>query len=335
MIIAPERAARPTDFPVERRKAAGGFCPFCEGHEKRTPSEIAAFRSAGSAADGPGWSVRVVPNRFPALSKGERLREKGDVLFPAMSGFGCHEVIIESPRHFLSTSEMAPEAVAEVLRMYHLRILALREVAGLAYAMIFKNVGAAAGATLEHCHSQLIATPAVPRIVAAELRGAEEYFQAAGRCVFCALLERERAEGARMIRENEDFAAFAPYASRFPFEVWILPRKHTAFFGEQEIGSLPGLANILCEILAGLDIALDSPAYNYIIHTVPFSGESEACYHWHLEVIPRVTRVAGFEWGSGFHINPVPPERAAEMLRRMEKHGLVQGRREDGDNPHS
>jgi len=316
VIVAPERASRPTDFPVERRKPVGGFCPFCEGHEERTPPEIAAFRAEGSAADGPGWRVRALPNRFPALRSDVELVEDGDGLFRRMNGFGRHEVIVESPRHVLSMSEMSPADVGEVFRMYRLRMLALREEPGLAYGMIFKNVGAAAGATLEHSHSQLVAMPAVPRIVGGEIRGAERFFEAEGRCVFCALLEEEVRAGARMILEGEHFAALAPYAARFPFETWILPLRHCGRFEEMEPEALGDLAAVLWRIFTGLDIALDSPAYNYIIHTVPFASRAERAYHWHIEVIPRVTRIAGFEWGTGFHINPVAPEKAAETLRR-------------------
>lgn len=316
VIIAPERAARPTDFPVERRTAVGGFCPFCEGNENRTPPEIAAFRAADTLPNTPGWRVRVVPNRFPALAGHHCLREKTDPLFPSISGFGHHEVIIESPRHILSTGEMPSLAVTDVLRMYRLRLRALQKEPDLAYAMIFKNIGAAAGATLEHTHSQLIATPVVPGIVVAELRGADNFFQKNSQCVFCAILQREQADGDRIILENENFTAFAPYASRFPLETWILPKQHVGDFGAQNPDTLPDLGNILREILARLDIVLDRPAYNYIIHTVPFCRQAEPRYHWHIEIIPRITRVAGFEWGTGFHINPAPPEHAATMLRQ-------------------
>jgi UDPglucose--hexose-1-phosphate uridylyltransferase len=322
VIVAPERSARPNDFPVERRRAVGGFCAFCAGHEDRTPPETYALREAGSAPNGPGWRVRVVPNRFPALSHEDGLHLSGDALARRMDGFGVHDVIIETPRHALSMSELTPEEVREVFLTYRARLADLATDERLAYAMIFKNVGAPAGASLEHCHSQLVALPAVPVTIREELHGARRYRQAEGRCVYCAVVERERRLKERLVHEGEAFAVVCPYASRFPFETWVLPRAHVSDFRRQPEASLAELGEILGELLRRLDVALDCPAYNYIMNTAPFRADAGTppaevmaeSYHWHLEVIPRVTRVAGFEWGTGFYINPVAPEVAAASL---------------------
>jgi UDPglucose--hexose-1-phosphate uridylyltransferase len=324
VIIAPERCARPSDFPVEPRVSLGGFCPFCEGNESRTPPEVDAVRPEGAPSDGPGWQVRVVPNRFPALTADMALASGGDALGETMSGFGIHEVIIECPEHILSMADMPSQAIRDVFAAYGRRLAMLRQDKRLAYAMIFKNVGAAAGASLEHCHSQLIALPAVPRNVRDELHGARRYMEKEGECVFCAIMARERGLGERIVHEGEHYCVIAPYASRFPFETWILPKNHCPAFELQPQADLNELGSIVGKVLRGLDKALDCPAYNYIMHTEPFRSDAGTpsaevmakAYHWHIEIIPRVTRLAGFEWGTGFYINPVAPEVAAACLRR-------------------
>ncbi len=316
VIVAPERAARPTDFPVVRRQRKGGFCPFCEGNESRTPPEITAIRAKGSLPNQPGWRTRVVPNRFPALQMTAKTSVDMDgVLGRRMVGFGTHEVIVECPEHLSSTSEMTPAAVRDVLLTYQQRLLALRCDSRLAYAVIFKNVGAAAGASLEHSHSQLVATPVVPRVMREELAGATRFAEDKGDCVFCSMIVGESTSGERLVHMTKSFVTIAPYASRFPFETWILPRQHCASYEEQPPETFGELASAMCKLIREMDIALDSPAYNYIIHTAPFADKSATAYHWHIEVIPRTTRIAGFEWGTGFCINPVPPERAAQLLR--------------------
>ena len=317
VIMASERAARPTDFPVERRQPVGGFCPFCEGNEDRTPSEIAAVRQNDTLPDKPGWLARVVPNRFPALRSGEVLVESGDDLYRLMTGLGVHEVIIENPGHIVSLCEMGTSGMREVFLLYRRRMSALKKDRRLLCAVLFKNVGAAAGASLEHSHSQLIAMPVVPRSVRAEIEGARRFLETHGRCIFCSMIEKELAVGERLVAESEHFLALAPFASRFPFETWILPKVHLSHFEEQPADTFGDLAQLLHNLLLRLDAALDSPAFNYIIHTAPFNHEEKEPYHWHIEVIPRVTRIAGFEWGTGFYINPILPESATAFLREV------------------
>jgi UDPglucose--hexose-1-phosphate uridylyltransferase len=320
VIIANERAKRPHDFRGEAQSLSEtrGICPFCEGQEDKTPPEIVAYRERGSHANGPGWRVRVVPNKFPALKVEGSLNKRGEGIYDMMAGVGAHEVIIESPRHVISMAEMPEENIREVLWVYRDRLVDLKKDTRLVHGMLFKNVGSAAGASLEHTHSQLIVTPIVPISVWEEMTGALEFFNYRGRCIYCDMVQQELSTEDRIVLDTPHFTAFCPYASRFPFETWILPKHHSSHFENIPKPSVDDLGSVLRQVLNKLELALDSPPYNYIIHTAPFDHQEMPHYHWHIEVIPRLTKVAGFEWGSGFYINSVPPEEAAAYLREVE-----------------
>jgi UDPglucose--hexose-1-phosphate uridylyltransferase len=315
VIIATERVRRPRDFARVPERRRGGPCAFCAGHEHETPPEILAYRSPGGARDTPGWRVRVVPNKFPALRIEGDLERRGEGVYDLMNGVGAHEVIVESPDHDRGLGALPPPAVEDVLRAYRDRILDLKRDGRFRSVLVFENHGAAAGATLEHPHSQLIATPIVPLTVADELHNARAYHDYRERCLFCDMLHQEIEGRARLVVEGEHVVAFAPFAARFPFETWILPRRHAAAFEAIEAAELSDLAVVLQGVLARLDAAIDDPPYNLLLHSAPFGGESSPSYHWHAEIVPTLTSVAGFEWGSGFHINPMPPEDAARQLR--------------------
>jgi UDPglucose--hexose-1-phosphate uridylyltransferase len=315
VIIATERARRPSDFVAEATPLRAGLCPFCPGNEEQTPSEILAGRSPSAGADGPGWTYRIVPNKFPALRIEGDLEPEGEGLFDRMNGVGAHEVIIETPDHHASLATMSVDEVTDVLWAYRERILDLKKDPRFAYVLVFKNHGEAAGASLEHPHSQLIATPIIPIMVREELEGAADYYERKERCVWCDILRQERRSQRRLIAERGGFVALAPYAPRFPCETWIIPSRHGAAFEQSEIDELRGLAEILGDFLRRMDRVLGQPAYNFMLHTAPLDEPDLAHFHWHLEIIPKLTRVAGFEWGSGFFINPVPPETAAAALR--------------------
>lgn len=316
VIIATDRAKRPTDFVREKVEIRGsGFCPFCYGHEVKTPPEIHAYRPDGSAKDTPGWTLRIVPNKFPALGIEGTLNRQGEGLYDKMNGIGAHEVIIETPDHALTLATMPTRGVENVLWSYRDRILDLKKDRRFKYILIFKNHGEAAGASLEHTHSQLIALPVVPKRVREEVDSAREYYNFKERCIFCDIIRQEMEDTVRVIAENQDFTALAPYAPRFPFELWIVPKIHQSAFEESQKHEFEQLASVLKDMLMRLDKVLDSPAYNYIIHTSPFPEVSNDYYHWHLEVMPKLTKVAGFEWGTGFYINPTPPEESAKFLR--------------------
>ncbi|RMG04406.1 MAG: galactose-1-phosphate uridylyltransferase [Nitrospirae bacterium] len=318
VIISIERGKRPSDFasPSQKRKISG-FCPFCEGNEYTTPPEITAIRKEGTEPNGPGWELRVVPNKFPALQSEGELEKTGEGIFDKMNGVGAHEVIIETPDHMSSLATMPPERVEAVLKTYFDRINALRGDERVRYVLVFKNEGEAAGASLEHTHSQLIALPIVPKIVKEEVQSSKTYFDMKERCIFCDIILQEREDGSRVIFENDEFIALSPYAPRAPFETWILPKRH--FSSYQPVnGGFRELSQILQRVLKQMDILLDVPPYNFMIHTSPFNESDNEYYHWHIELMPKLTKIAGFEWGSGFYINPTPPEVAAEYMRKAE-----------------
>lgn len=317
VIIASERAPRPRDFQIIKRTPGAGFCPFCEGNEDKTPPEVLAYRDERSRPNRPGWRVRVVPNKYPALRIEGPLEKRGSGVYDTMTGVGAHEVFIESPEHVTSPSQLSPEAVQDVVWAYRDRMLDLKQDSRLVYALVFKNVGEAAGASLSHTHSQLICTPVTPKRVDEEIARCLDFHRFRGRCLLCDIIEQSLSEGERVIISSDSFVAIAPYASRSPFEMWILPRRHVSHFEDTPPEVLAELGGVLHEALSRLDASLDQPPYNYLLHTSPFISGPLEHYHWHLEVIPRVTRVAGFEWGTGFYINPVAPETAADYMRNV------------------
>jgi UDPglucose--hexose-1-phosphate uridylyltransferase len=318
VIIATERARRPADFVSETTRKTDGFCPFCEGNESNTPPEIIAYRDHGTGPNTPGWRVRVVPNKFPALRVEGDLEKTGDGIYDTMTGIGAHEVIIESPEHEISITALSRDNVQDMLWAYRDRLIDLKRDKRLSYAMIFKNVGAAAGASLEHTHSQLIATPFIPVTVRNEMDGSLKFYNYRGRCIYCDIIAQELHDKERIVIETEHFVALEPYAPRFPFETWIMPKAHTSSFENIQRYGVEDLADILTRTLSKIEKALALPPYNYVLHSGPFDQAELAYYHWHIEIIPRVTKVAGFEWGTGVYINPVPPEDAARFLQEID-----------------
>ena len=319
VIIAEDRARRPSDWGKEPLAPAPlDGCPFCPGNERFTPPEVMAIREGGSAANGTGWSTRVIPNKFPALQIEGGLDRRGDGMYDRMNGIGAHEVIIESPDHSAELSDHSLDAIERVLRTYRDRILDLRNDHRFRYILVFKNHGAAAGASLAHGHTQLIATPIIPNVVAEELEGSLQHFRRKERCVFCDIVEQELRDGARIVTRNDDFVSFVPFAPRFPFETWLLPRKHVSSFEEMDPAAFPALAATLQETLRRIHRALNGPPYNFLIHGAPCAEPRLAHYHWHMEIMPKLTRVAGFEWGTGVYINSTPPEEAAAYLRSVD-----------------
>jgi UDPglucose--hexose-1-phosphate uridylyltransferase len=315
VIISTERGRRPSDFVTEERRPIGGFCPLCEGNEDKTPPEIIAFRDNGTSPNTPGWTLRVVSNKFPALRIEGELNREGEGIYDKMNGLGAHEVVIETPRHYETLTTLPLKAVENVLWAYRERMTDLKRDQRLRYVLVFKNHGVSAGASLEHSHSQIIALPIVPKRVSEEIEGSKNYFQYKDRCVFCDIIRQELQQKNRLIIENQAFLSIAPFASRFPFETWILPKTNYPSFEHMESPLYGQAAQILSETLHRLHQVLNDPPYNYIIHTSSFSELNNDHYHWHFEIMPKLTKVAGFEWGTGFYINPTPPEEAAQYLR--------------------
>ncbi len=321
VIISEERGKRPSDFAPDENKKKSGHCPFCEGHEHHTPPEILAYRHGQSERNKPGWFLRVVPNKFPALQIEGELSPSGEGVFDRMHGVGAHEVIIETPDHQKDLTDLQSGEFQKIFCAYRDRITDLKRDTRFKYILIFKNHGSAAGATVEHTHSQLIATPVIPRTIAEELQGAKNHYDIKERCVFCDMIRQEMTDTRRRVAENEKFIALEPFAARFPFETWILPKHHQSHFEEEPESHYSFLADIFLETLKRLHIALDNPPYNYVLHTSPVNQKDDAnTYHWHIEIMPKLTKIAGFEWGSGFFINPTPPEQAAEYLKQIKIH---------------
>jgi UDPglucose--hexose-1-phosphate uridylyltransferase len=314
VIIATERAKRPAALMLERAPRREGFCPFCTGNEAHTPEEVLAYRPGDTARNTPGWWLRVVPNKFPALVSDEPVKRSGDGMYDRINGMGVHEVVIETPHHNLHIGEMEIKSVEEILWAYRDRTIEIRKDPRLEYVMIFKNHLREAGASIDHPHSQIIAMPIVPKRVQEELDGAQRYFDYKERCVFCDMIAQEFKDRARVLVENEMFIAFLPYASRFPFECTILPKEHASFFHDIQKNEVTDLAKILRETMARIKHALNDPPFNWILHTSPLHEGENPYYHWHFEIIPKLTRPAGFEWGTGFYINPFSPEEACKML---------------------
>jgi UDPglucose--hexose-1-phosphate uridylyltransferase len=279
-----------------------------------TPPEVWSYRENGEP-DQPGWAVRVVPNKFPALEREASLDGQSGGLFERLNGVGAHEVIIECSDHRDTLATLSMRGIENVLRAFLARVQELKQDRRFRYALLFKNHGSEAGASLEHSHSQLIALPIIPMRVREEVEGAKAYYSQRGSCIYCDIVAREEQDGERLIFKTEDFILATPYASRFPYETWILPRRHRASFEDMAKTECRELARILKTALTRLDNLLAHPPYNFIIHSSPFREPSDDYYHWHIELMPTLTKVAGFEWGTGVYINPTMPEEAAESLR--------------------
>jgi UDPglucose--hexose-1-phosphate uridylyltransferase len=324
VIIAPNRAHRPEQFDLESSRQVPRRCPFCRGHEGDTPGEVASFARDRTACRDSQWQVRVIPNKYPAVAGQDQDLPAPPThpLYEQRAGIGVHEVIIESPDHVLGFTALEDDQVALVFHAYRERLRCLANDGRLAYAQVFKNSGAAAGASLEHVHSQLIATAVVPTQVQRELAAAQDYHHRHGRCVFCAILEEELRAGTRVVRETEQFVAFCPYASQFPYEVWVLPRAHASHLEDTADAAIREVAQLVKDCICRFEVALPRPDFNYLIHTGPFGRPTAAppqrpwpYFHWHLEIFPRLVKTAGFEWGAGDYINTVLPEQAATTLR--------------------
>ncbi len=334
-IIAPERKTRPHEFAVPRPPHAPpadpGDCPFEQGQEHRTPHEILVIPREERSGSGPDWQVRVVPNKFPVLRVEGAVEREGVGLWDRVNGIGAHEVIVENPDHHREMVDLSVRELEMVLQAYRARLNDLRRDLRLRYILLFKNRGREAGASLAHPHSQLIATPIIPTFVVQELRTAREHFHHKERCLLCDVVREEQRLGERVALETERFIALEPFAAGFPFETWIMPTRHSHDFAAATDDDLHHLAVIVRDFLRRMRVLLNDPPYNMVLHTAPsphprpgqpaYWSTIEQDYHWHLEVIPRITRIAGFEWGSGFTINPTPPEEAARYLQDADPEG--------------
>ena len=316
IIISTERGKRPTDFIVERNHAKGGFCPLCPGNENTTPPQVLAYGNA-PAPNTPGWSLRVVPNKYPALIIEGGLNKEGEGLYDKMNGIGAHEVIIETPEHDAVFTYLPHSKMKNVFRAFRDRLIDLGKDPRFRYVMVFKNYGAAAGASLEHSHSQLVALPILPRMIVSELEGSLSYYKYKERCVFCDIIRQEINQDVRVVCQNEMFIAITPYAPRSPFEMWLLPKKHSFLYISLDDDAFGQLTDIFSECMRRLDKCIPNVPYNFVLHSAPLRSQPLDHFHWHFEIMPKLTTIAGFEWGSGFYINPIPPEDAAKYLKEV------------------
>jgi UDPglucose--hexose-1-phosphate uridylyltransferase len=333
VITANHRAREPRDFFSDRQQIQTSACPFCPGSEGKTPPELFALRQPGLPANGPGWQVRVVPNKFPLLRIEGELARRAEGLYEAISGIGAHEVVIETPDHERSMADLAVAEITLVLQAYRARLLDLRRDPRFRYLQVFKNHGFEAGAPLPHAHSQIMAVPITPPTTKAELNVCRDYFRSHERCLVCDLAAQELTDGRRVVFNDGHFLVVTPYASCFPFELRLLPHRHSHDFALQDDSELEACATALRNMLRRLRHLLRDPPYNFILHTAPplqlrpgrpdYWASLPFDYHWHIELVPRLSRIAGFEWGSGFFINLMPPEDAARFLRDTDPDGTL------------
>jgi UDPglucose--hexose-1-phosphate uridylyltransferase len=307
---------RRDDFDLEpaRLDDRPAACPFCEGREADAGPEILAWRDGGPA-NVPGWSVRVVPNRHPMLRIEGGMEVRSDGMWETRDGLGAHEVIIETPLHDQPLHALDPDRLWRVLWAWRTRMQDLRRDSRFASILVFKNHGRAAGARLDHAHSQLTAYPVLPPALAEKVQVSSQHHEATGHCIFCDTIAAEARDGRRIIDDRDAIIAFAPFASRVPFETWLMPRDHSPRFEDADDKLLEGLAAGIRAVMTAIDWALERPAYNLVLHSAPLSGVADTAFHWHLEILPRVTRYSGQEWASGAYRNPVAPEEAASVLR--------------------
>jgi UDPglucose--hexose-1-phosphate uridylyltransferase len=317
VVVNTENPAYPKDFQIAPFIWKGERdCSFCYGNEHLTPPEIEAIALGWRAPNTSDWKVRVVPNKFPALKIEGALEKQAFGMYDMTNGIGAHEVIIDSPHHYKGIPELEDVEVEYMLKAYRSRTLDLRRDRRFKYLLIFKNVGADAGASLEHGHSQLIALPMVPKNVMEEVKGARQFYEFRERCIFCDMIAYESENSKeRIVCENDQFVSFCPLSGRFSFEMWVMPKEHCVDFSAIDDTQIKNLALILKQSIARLKKVLGEHPYNYIIHTSPVNTDAHMSFHWHIEIMPKLTRVAGFEWGSGFYIVATPPEIAAKLLK--------------------
>ena len=318
VIIAEDRARRPSDYDLHPTRRNHGRCPFCAGNEVDTPHAIAVYPTELRSGS---WQVRVIPNRYPAATladdplSADPISPESTPRFLRRPGVGVHEVIIESPQHVVSFSELTEEQALLSLLAYRDRLRAISQLPELSHGIVFKNCRGGGGATLEHAHSQLIATSITPHEVEQELRVSARHFDHSGRCLYCILLQEELEAKVRVVTQTPHFAVYCPFASRFPYESWIVPHEHVGQYESTDASLLRELSGLMRAQINALERLFPETPYNYWIQTAPFGAAEIAFFHWRVQLMPRVTSQAGYEWGTGCFVNPVAPETAAEKLR--------------------
>lgn len=320
-VLSDSKAPSEYDLPGRNREVEGS-CILCPGREDETPSEIISVRKPGTSIDTPGWWTRAIPSFKPLFQIEGDLGRRGIGIYDKMNSIGANEIIIESPDHNIRPEDMGLEQMKRVMTLYKYRLDDLEKDSRLRYVLIYKNSGKDVGEIFSHPVSYLMATPVIPKKVKDELDGAKQYYNYKERCIFCDIIREELRVGERIILETKSFVAFCPYAAKFPFESWIIPKRHNCAFQEITSEEIEDMGLMLMSMLKKLRRIFNEPPFNYFLHTAPNMiprrnhwhtlGED---FHWHLEIIPRLVRMSGFEWGSGFYILSTSPENAARYLR--------------------
>jgi UDPglucose--hexose-1-phosphate uridylyltransferase len=316
----------PAEYPLAHEERTGqDTCALCAGHEHETPAEITSIRRPSTQKNAPGWWVRAIPSFHPLFQIEGELGRKGVGIYDMMNSIGANEILIESPEHNRKPEDLGIEQMSRVITLYRDRVADLHKDARLRYVLIYKDSGKEAGAIFSHPVSFLMATPVIPKTVKDELDNAKLYYSYKERCIFCDIMSEELRVGERIILETRNFVAFCPYAGQFPFESWIVPKRHCCAFHEITNDEIEDMGRILMAVLQKLRKVFNDPPFNYYIHTapnmVPRRGHWHTLgedFHWHLELIPRLVRTSGFEWGSGFYVLYTSPENAAKYLREVE-----------------
>jgi len=320
VVLSTKRSRRPTDFPTQPVAAASQIrapnpnCPFCEGNESQTMPEVLAYREPGSPTDGPGWQIRVFPNRYPAVI------EENDG-----PSYGRHEVLIVAPWHVRSFAELDHETTTATLRAVCQRLRDLKANPKTRYVLPFFNVGPDAGASLQHLHGQIVSLARVPGTIGRACHALAAHRKRRGESLWNEWLDHEATEQTRIVRRGRGHLVLCPPASRTPYETWIIADHPQPFLEETPEDHLHDLARSLDQVVRGIDHALNRPSYNLVIHTAPVIRSRRgaaliAAFRWHLQIVPRSTRIAGFELGCGWFINTTAPEEAARNLRELVVH---------------
>lgn len=296
------------------------LCPFCAGKENLTPRAIMSLDKNGNfAQDIKNWDIRVIPNNKPILAIESTLNRRADGVYDKMNGAGAHEIIIETPDHNKKIQDYSITELSRIFDVMQSRINDLKNDSRFEYILAFKNHGLEAGETLTHSHTQLVAMPIIPKVIKEEMNVSKKYYEFKERCLFCDIIDQEISSGARIVTETSNFVAFVPYASRYPFETWILPKEHgTDFCCINDKSKKDDLASILISVMKRLYKVLDNPSYNFVMHLLPLKTSFLPYYHWHIEIVPKITKFTGFELGTGMYVNPTIPEETAKFLREAE-----------------
>ncbi len=323
-VLSESKAPSEYELPPNNKKEESS-CVLCPGRENETPHEITSIRKPDTHFNTSGWWVRALPSFKPVFQVEGDLGRRGIGIYDRMNSIGANEILVESPEHNTRPEDMGLEQMIRVITLYRDRIADLEKDSRLRYILIYKNSGKDAGEIFSHPISYLMATPVIPKRVKDELDNAKQYYNYKERCIFCDIVREELRVGERIILETRNFVALCPYAAKFPFEAWIIPKRHSCAFHEIDYEEIEDMGLILMSMLKKLRRIFNEPPFNYFLHTAPNMvprknhwhtlGED---FHWHLEIIPRLMRMSGFEWGSGFYILPTSPENAAKYLREVE-----------------